>query len=721
MTQVDSTLLVRIATRPFSSLAPLAAAGDASVEILRAWAADPEVRTMLRLAGREVLRASARLAEDPTRWRAKHRRIAITLLRTVVRAATKTTPLGVSCTTALGGFGPALELTGDARPDRLRVLLLRGEALRLVADVESTDPAVRADRPVRLNPTLQAEGDFREFWRPAVRADQDALERRVRIRSTPLLEAVIERCLETSPPTRDELAAWAEEQAKGGAAWLERLFTAGLLGPESAIPHLEERPVRQVAARMTAGSARGALAGLEDAVDAVARAKDASARLDAIEQVDGAWARARAAVPGEAAGDAPECAVQVDAAAPLRAVLPDEVRGEIVRVLERYARWFAALYPARLLLAPYVARFLRVHPPDRAVPLAACYHGVFDDLGRPTRGSFPDLRAFGESAEARRAEAAHARFAAFRARRLDARAPLDLTDEDWDELAGDTQAPRFACGLLFQFDADSGRIAWNGIYGPGLASARLASLHAAGTLAAQVRAGWRWIAGGEGVVAEIPYSHAGRTANAGLRPAVFEHEIELPGETPTPGAIPIPIRDLEVRYDSARGRFEIVAQALDRIVVPVLTSSLSPEGFIAFLAAVGMQDTQPLAWFSEFDAARPGALPEITSGRTILFRRRFRLPADEVRATFGGEDIGAAVAAWRVTSAAPRHVFVSDDVDPKPRYVDLEAHAFAPELRALAKAGRAVTLREMWPVPPDTPGPRGHAVEFLAQVRGAGA
>src|SRR4029079_14990990 len=131
-----------------------------------------------------------------------------------------------------------------------------------------------------------------------------------------------------------------------------------------------------------------------------------------------------------------------------------------------------ALYPRRLLLEPWVRRFLKVAGPDREVPLASLVHGAFDDPVGAARASFPDPSALDAAGSAPApSRAAHARREAWLARRLDGSAEeIALEDGDWSHLAGDTPPPRFACGVLFQ--EHEGRIALNGLYGAGLAAAR---------------------------------------------------------------------------------------------------------------------------------------------------------------------------------------------------------------------------------------------------------
>ena len=71
------------------------------------------------------------------------------------------------------------------------------------------------------------------------------------------------------------------------------------------------------------------------------------------------------------------------------------------------------------------------------------------------------------------------------------------------------------------------------------------------------------------MLAEVTYNHLGRSANAGLRPSLFRHEIELPGERASPGAEVIPLAELTVRWDSGEGRFVLRWQPDGSEVVPL--------------------------------------------------------------------------------------------------------------------------------------------------------
>jgi len=113
--------------------------------------------------------------------------------------------------------------------------------------------------------------------------------------------------------------------------------------------------------------------------------------------------------------------------------------------------------------------------------------------------------------------------------------------------------------------------------------------------------------------------------------------------------------------------------------------------------------------------------PRFTTGRLVLFRRRWTLapgePSEEGAAFF------AEVARWRKRYGLPRHVFVHTDADPKPFYVDLGSPLFIDLLRRALGGGDALHLTEMLPGPDEMwvgDGRGRYAAEFLVHLSGGG-
>src|SRR5262249_1884760 len=158
--------------------------------------------------------------------------------------------------------------------------------------------------------------------------------------------------------------------------------------------------------------------------------------------------------------------------------------------------------------------------------------------------------------------------------------------------------PRWACGVLFQMAASSAeaisrgsaRVVLNGLFqGAGLSLSRFAHLHGgpaedeANPVVRELRRAWSIVARPGALVAALTYNHRGGTGNGGLRPAIFEHEIELPGDKTSPRATSIPLRELSVRHDSAAGRFVLRWVPRGVEIVPVINSGVNPVGFVSFL------------------------------------------------------------------------------------------------------------------------------------------
>jgi len=687
----------------------LAEAGRTTARALAARIADPAFTEGLWLAGPALHAGALRL--QGARPGARSRRVAHTVVEYAVRAATKTSPQGVFSATAPAAFGPHAALAGDARPARLAVRVNVAEARKLLRVL----PAVPAP-DLELDPALVRHDEAFEFWRAETGAAGEETDRLVRVKAGPALDALVAH-MEGGPRSRRELEEWAVTLlGEGAAVWLDRLVNAGLLRLHGGLPFDEPRPLR-FAARTSA--APTAFQRIEARLVEAGGEPDPAAR---IRHYDAARAEL-AALPARPALDL-DAVLRVDAAAALSATVGPGRARELARVVPAYARWFAALYPRRFLLDRWVRRFLAIVGPDREVALGSLVHGAFDEPAGTARASFPDPAALDDAGPAPGgSRAAHARREAWLDLRLGGAAEeIALDGADWSDLAGDTAPPRFACGVLFQQDGQ--RIVLNALYGAGLAAARLARLHGeeAGFVET-VRTAAAMLAGADAVIAEISYRHAGRTANAGLHPRVFAHALVLPGETVDPAAEAIPVRDLFVRWDGARERFLLRSRKLDREVVPVLANGLSPDGFVAFLVAIGRQDVQPLAWFRDLAPGRAGTLPRVVSGDTVLFRRRWQWTAGDTARILDPVAAPAVrfarIQEWREKAGAPRHVFVDFPRRPKPVHYDLAAPCRIEALARIAGEHASPTLREMWPIPSGD-GSAGHAIEFLAHVVDAG-
>jgi hypothetical protein len=158
----------------------------------------------------------------------------------------------------------------------------------------------------------------------------------------------------------------------------------------------------------------------------------------------------------------------------------------------------------------------------------------------------------------------------------------------------------------------------------------------------------------------------------------------------------------------------------------VVSSGISPEGLVAFLAWLGQQDLQPLALFPGFEIEGIRRWPRFRIGRVVVFRRRWTFAAAETPFVEPCEPLAARraleVARWRHRHGLPRHVFAHTGDDPKPFVVDLESPWLVERLvRALAP-GQSLHVTEMLPAPDALwvrdDRDRGCASEFLLHLRG---
>jgi hypothetical protein len=441
---------------------------------------------------------------------------------------------------------------------------------------------------------------------------------------------------------------------------------------------------------------------------------------------------------------------RLDAASSLRIRLPASVAEELRAGLRPYVRLFAAMYPERIHRSTLAARFLELFPPDRDVNLLDVYHGVFEPQDKVRPVAFPDpgriaSRGSGTEEAGEAFRKARELFAEL-ARGSGPGEEIEVPEERLRSAVGDRPEPRWSCGVLFQVAARSVdsfargdyRIVVSAIFqGAGLALARFAHLLGKDTplhenpVVRELRRGWSCLGREGAIVAELTYNHNFRTANAGLRPSLFPHEIELPGERASPGAEGIPLRDLVVRWDTGAGRFVLRRSKTGVEVIPVITSGVNPVGIISFLIQVGQQGLQPLGYFPGFDVPGVTRWPRFVCGRTVLFRERWAFgPGEWPRPVASRRKASEAhafleIARWRSRQGIPRHVFVHSSVDPKPRYVDLESPVFVDLLERSASGATPAALdlhvTEMLPAPDGLwiEGDSGrYAAEFLVHLEG---
>ena len=708
-------------------------------------------RALLALAGRPVFREGIRLVSrslldrlrameapegmDPARWRHDERHAAAKLTAYAARFATKTSPNSVFCATALARVGgEAATVSGENLPERLDVLLSVGEARKISACLGAGRDAWPAIVP-RPNPTLRLEEGAWSFWRPTSLRRQDDDEALSRTRAQPILDLFFEGAGQRTLDVPGLLARVAERyeiEIAELTPFFEQLVEKGILIAEIEPPYNARRPLRFLAGTMRAAGCDAEwlpdIEAAEREVDALPglAPEERIVAMDLLEARLSALPHAR-----ELNGDE---LFRLDAASGIGIVLPERVRADLEAPLRRYVRLFAALYPEAAFRNAWARRFLSRHPADADVPLLDLYHGLFEPEAQERPEAFPEAPP-GDDAAARVLARTREVFAA-RARAALAAGEVEvvLGDADWDELlAGDLPEPAWSAGVLFQIAARSPeeiaagryRVVLNALFGAGIALARFAHLHGGprpedvetNPVAREAARSWQPLARDGAIFAEITYNHFGRSANAGLRPTLFGHEIELPGERASPRAEVIPLGELTVRWDAAAGRFALRWPARGLEVIPVISSGVSPEGFVHFLVEIGRQGVQPLAYFPGFDVPGIQRWPRFVTGGSggdggslVLFRRRWvfapgeapEAPREGGDPDAAGADFFARTARWRREHGLPRRVFLHTPATPKPYFADLDSPLSVDLLR-----------RTLHPSNPDESSPTLHVVEML--------
>ena len=709
---------------------------------------DPWVSFGIALAGRPMITKIRSLgANGPAAWGHGERHVAAKALAYIARFATKTSPNSVFCATALAkasGDRAAIEgRPGIARWD----LILSVAESRKVACLLAADPAVEAAVVPRPNATLRDEGGALLYWKFATVRNASDDESLSRVKDHPVLRAVLEESAArvALPELRRRVAARCGLDETDLHPFLRQIIESGVLVGEIEIPYNERRPLRFVASRARDAGCQApwiapALA-IEEDVDRLAGLPEPE-RNQAMARIEAGLAALPHARPIKT-----DELYRLDAAGGLDVTLPASVLAELREGLRAYIRLFATLYPARGYLQGWVDRFLGKFPADHDVELMDVYRAVTEqgDTYRPAAFPEPAQESSAEADRAARAMRAVRDHLAAAARDAAPGCAIVFDDAVLDRLVPATTDPRWACGVLFQVAARDPEaitrrehlLVLNGIFhGAGLSLSRFSHLLGgerrddANPIIRELRRAWSVLSRPSAIVAELTYNHMGRTANAGLRPAIFEHEIELPGDCASPGTEVHGLRDLVVRYDSASDSFVLRLAREGTEVIPVINSGVNPVGFISFVVAIGEQTLQPIGYFPGFDAPGVTHWPRVVSGRLVLFRehwvfRRGEWPEPPTR----GDDLVAfarVALSWRHRWDLPRHVFVHSSKEPKPRYVDLASPVFLDLLRrdlvALScEAEATLHVTEMFPGPDELfiqDAGRGCATEFLVQMDG---
>lgn len=728
-------------------------------EVLNAVAGDPLVEHGIYLASRSLVPKLRRASRsDPSRASHDERHTVAKAASYLARMAAKTSPNGVFCAVALAPCdGPSVRLEGSAGISHVDALLSLAEVRKVTACL-AVDPAVERAIVPRPNPTLREREGAWSFWRPASSRNATDEEVHSRAKDHPILRAFLEEAGRGVHDPSALLRAVAERSgipAEELRSFYQALVERGILLAEIEIAYSRRRRLREMAAAARrAGCEAGWIAPaewIEEAVDAIPRLEP-HRRTEAMKRIMKEFESLPRKRPFK-----PEELFRVDSASSLRLRLPGRVLEDLRGPIDLFARLLSGIYPERLHHRDLVARFLKLHPADTDVDFLELYGGDFvpkeEPVSRPTEFPAPGNR---ESEEAEDPAVAVARKRVWdwfveRARRAAPGESVELDEAVLRSLIGELPEPRWSAGVLFQLaarsagDVDEGRysLVVNAIFnGIGLALARFAHLlggdrtDSGNPVIAELRQAWRVMERPGAVLAELTFNHEARTANAGLRPVLFGHEIELVGDKASPEAAAIPLNDLVIRYDSAADRLVLRSVSHEVEVIPVLSSGVSPSGIVTELVHIGRQGWQSVGYLPGFHAPSVRRWPRFVCGKVVLFRARWVFPADE--APLPSRRTGALpsdaefflqVARWRELNDLPRHLFAHTSAEPKPFYVDLESPVLVDVLRRALPAPTAgaeavLFVTEMLPGPEelwvqDASG--GYATEFLVQLGGIGA
>ncbi|MEU7057402.1 lantibiotic dehydratase [Streptomyces sp. NPDC046197] len=731
--------------------------------LLRKAVADPAVRHGLVLS-------SPVLHEQLGKWLARpdetppDRGLAQRLAKYLARITVKTTPFSTFTVSGLTHWstgepgGPAPDLTVRSVVE-INVWLVQ----QIVREL-SRHPAVAAGLGLRLNPSAVRAGDRWEFLGPGPEEPLRA------IAATPAVQVCVDAVTETD---RTRAATVAEVATRTGsplpraADYVARLVELGLL--ETVRPFADQDLDPLGALRAWTEAAGPQLAGVRAGLDAVAahldgypRLTDPEERLRRLRAVEAGLRRVSAQVAeltGTDGLDLPAKNTFVENAVLTTAPAgPDRrVWAPVLRDLDTVRRLYALLDPAlpgRVALADAFAEHFE---PGATVPLLTFHRAVQqwlrEDPGLPpllsmgthgyralTGHRLPRVRAL---ARAREELCAAALPPAGGADTVEVdRARLAALAADWpswmrapDSVAfygqphGTEDAPRFVVNAVNS--------------GHGRGRDRIARLLAqAGAGAAPDRPG-----PADGVLLADTCRHFG--SNVGLRTSLLANEIDYPeGRSLRGPGGRIPLADLEVRHDPARGLLTLRSHSRDAEVRPVHPNLIAelwlPPAIRLLLQAFGTTSNLLIPGRRMFGDTSLDAVdgllaePRVVMGEVTVSRRQWVFPASSVpvRAPAEGDRRHLLrLAEWLGTHGMPTRCFVRA-LDPasvvegsvwrvksrKPLYVDFANPLLVGVFeRLLGNRDQVLFLQEALPDPSDFPhhGAHGSRVtEYVIEING---
>ncbi len=617
---------------------------DASAEPLQAAALALVSRSLFRRLQRlQAAAAPHTQARDAQTHDTRH--TVAKLLAYLDRAASKTSPNGLFCATAVATWGERLNVHRLATPPRVDLRLNVTEARKLTAHLgfgPQMDALVRPRVTTTLHRQSAESGEVLTFWRTASLRRPEDDEALQRLGAQPIVDLFVQLA-DGRRSVPELLLAVASAAAEHGMEvsveqlepFFRQLVDAGLLHAEIELPYGCGRPLRAFAHRVEEPAVDGAprIAELEaieadlDAVNATPIEAAAAVRLPAILDDLARRLDAQAATLPELArplvrDELFRLDAALDAAPGRQTTLPCPWRDALQPTVDGYARLFASMYPSSNYRQRLASAFLEHWPADTDIPLLDLYHHFQPPppdsrvLDFPCPSSDVDSQPYQAWQQARALLVELARQA-----RAAGEHEVRLDDTAWHALThplsdptGPSETLKWTAGVLFQPVLASSanrkqqnRLVLNALFsGTGVAFARFADLHpeVEPELRRQLRASDSAETAQVPIVAELTYNHWGRTANAGLRPRLHEWELELPGDRASDAGYAagkvLTLADLTLRYDSTEQRFHLRRIQDGRQVLPVLSSGVSPEGLVALLVAIGRQEQQPLGLLPGF-------------------------------------------------------------------------------------------------------------------------
>lgn len=680
----------------------------------------PEVDEALFLASpslHESLEIWRREPESP-----RGRRVETSLVRYFGRMSSRPTPFGLFAGLALVTAGPATRLRLDPRTAYRRHTRLDMDYLCALAAELERDPAFRRELRYRSNTSLHFAAGR---WRYVESRLRDGLRSHhlVTVEANEFLDTALEHSegraslaeIAAAVAAADPDGEISQEDGEGFVAELiDRQLLVSDLEPAVTGPEPMEG-LRRTLARGPVGSPiANRLAEVQQDLD----------RLDArgLAAGAGSYREIEAKLAELPVKPRLDRLFQVDlSTSAANSVLGEDVLAELARGAELLRRLGSSLSvdPLRTFREAFIARWGE----EREVPLVTALDeesGIGFGSGRGAQSEAAPLLQGIALPRMADSPPRWGRKEAWLLPRLEAlwrrgERELVLSEADVDALAWDDAAPlpdAFHVGATLAAASEAAlatgdfRILLSNASGPPGARMLGRFCHGDPALRRAVEAHLREeeALAPEAVFAELIHLPQGRVGNVLCRPVLRGAEIPFLGRSGAPPERQIPVQDLQVRV--AGHRVELRSARLGRPVVPCLTNAHNFDapytlGLYRFLCYVQRQHlAHGVLWSWGALAGSAGFLPRVRSGRLILSRARWRVPAEELKrlgAARSAAERYRAVQRWRQERGLPRHLLLVESEHEIPLDFDnaLSVESFVERAAAAPEA----ILAEPFPEP----------------------